>query len=102
MDDTHGMATDSGCCFCDYDELVSHLFFECMKINNIWKEIPDCLNITRCPMGLTKVTVKNCFYGNIYEIWKARNQMIFSQKNMKHRIKDVIIQNIKVRCNMHS
>lgn len=34
----------------------------------------------------------------IYEVWKSRNEKIFSQKDVDHNLKEKIIDNIVGRC----
>lgn len=60
-----GIITYSNCCFCDCNEYINHLFFECRKYCSIWKDILGWFQITICPMNwnreiiwLTKETRK--------------------------------------------
>lgn len=37
----------------------------------------------------------------VYEVWKERNDMLFSQNSLDPHMKDIIIDNGSPRCGMH-
>jgi hypothetical protein len=43
------------CYFCDKDETVSHLFFQCSTAKAVWAIVAQCLGATNVPMTFGKV-----------------------------------------------
>ena len=43
------MISNSICAFCDQEESVNHLFFECTKLNRIWQAVLHWLRIIHVP-----------------------------------------------------
>ena len=88
---------DTSCILCgDPVESVSHLFFHCMTVQQIWAEIRDWLGFSRALTTLkaaAKWIVKEArgtavqavakqlgFAATVYCIWKARNARMYEGK----------------------
>lgn len=111
------MLMDPKCEFCDHMENLNHLFFGCQSFMNIWKEILGWLGIKmnllernlekewlikeKRKKGWKRQILKIASAETIYELWRGRNEKIFSHKNMNHSVKDKIIEDIIGRCKIN-
>ena len=106
-----GMISNSICAFCDQEESVNHLFFECIKLNRIWKVVLHWLRIIHVPgiwseemswllrkyhgKGWKSDLVRMALAETIHECWHLRNDFIFcngsEDKNIIERILNVIV-----------
>ena len=79
------------CCFCNFDETIQHLFFDCQLARIIWRIVHVSFNITP-PMnilhmfngwliGLNKKLMYKILVGAsavCWAIWLSRNDMVFN------------------------
>ena len=79
------------CCFCNFDEAIQHLFFDCQLARIIWRIVHVSFNITP-PMnilhmfngwliGLNKKLMYKILVGAsavCWAIWLSRNDMVFN------------------------
>lgn len=88
------------CCFCNKEEDIQHLFFECSYTKKIWSDILGWLKLQHMPMSLEQeiVWLKMTLAMTIYEIWHHRNNIIFSGCSIESNIVDNIIFIVKIRC----
>lgn len=90
---------DTNCQFCDQQETIQHLFFDCPMARLIW-------NIISCAFDLKPVTDSNHLFGSwlaafgkklkllvitgvavvLWAIWKTRNKACFEKKKNSPRI----------------
>ncbi|CAK8574064.1 unnamed protein product [Lathyrus sativus] len=92
----YGMIEDTECCFCEKNESLNHLFFECERLKSVWIEILRWAQINHTPgnwhsemkwliqhtkgKGVRVAVIKMAISETIYEIWQARNNSIFGEK----------------------
>ena len=80
------------CCFCEQNETVQHLFFECHVARTIWRIIHMSFglappkNITNLfgnwLKGIPKVVIQNIRVGVsavLWTIWNIRNDLVFNK-----------------------
>lgn len=112
-----GFINVSKCYFCENCESMIHLFFACDALNHIWRDILMWMGIRRNlyiwnreKMWMIKETkikvwkwhiLKIAIAEAVYEIWRSRNEKIFSQRDKNPYLKDKIIRNIVARCTLH-
>lgn len=84
----------SGCCFCDQDETIKHLFLDCPLAKLLWRTLHIAFNVNP-PMSINTLfgTWRNRVDANIakhirigicallWAIWNTRNDLIFNGKN---------------------
>ncbi|XP_050236725.1 uncharacterized protein LOC126686631 [Mercurialis annua] len=92
-----GTIPDDKCCFCNQEsETTRHLFFSCPFSYEVWKKVlaylgfnrnPDNWNrevsfFTRRGRGKSRIAKvrKNGFCAAVYQIWFARNDLIFNKR----------------------
>ncbi|XP_050918428.1 uncharacterized protein LOC127135839 [Lathyrus oleraceus] len=106
--------TDEKCMLCQENENIDHVFFECQTTGAIWTKIMKQLGYNRAPKrwtyevkwlscetqkkGWRRQILKIAVAGTMYNIWRARNDMDFSNKKMKDTIKDHITYTTIMRC----
>lgn len=90
---------DMQCAFCKRSaEIASHLFFSCTFVSSIWSRVRSWLNIRRSMSTLHSAIkwikkdygsafikskdVVLAFAATIYNIWNARNKVIFAGKQV--------------------
>ena len=81
------------CCFCDHDEIIQHLFFECQLAKNIWrivhmffglsptKTVPNLFGnwLKGIPkQELKSIRVRVC--AMLWAIWNIRNDHVFDKQ----------------------
>lgn len=84
---------DSSCVFCDEEETISHLFFQCPVARAIWLVVAKCFGASNIPMNLQQCWLwceKWLPFGEKYHpwgfsaicwaIWKSRNRAVFDKK----------------------
>ena len=83
------------CCFCNFDEAIQHLFFDCQLARIIWRIVHVSFNITP-PMnilhmfngwliGLNKKLMYKILVGAsavCWAIWLSRNDMVFNNSRV--------------------
>jgi len=87
---------DSSCVFCDEEETISHLFFQCPVARAIWLVVARCFGASNIPMNLQQCWLwceKWLPFGEKYHpwgvaaicwaIWKSRNRAVFYKKLIK-------------------
>ncbi|XP_058784807.1 uncharacterized protein LOC131659667 [Vicia villosa] len=106
---------DKCCCWCKENETLEHLFFACDTTVRIWRELLAWLGIYRQPAGwrsekdwLITETKKKGWRNQIlkiliaetvYEIWRRRNEIIFSNSS-NDNLMEMIKTNAVGRCTM--
>lgn len=104
-------------CLCAMDESIDHLFFSCVGLHSIWRNILLHMGIQRSlnnwneeKKWMIRETKKNGWKTEIliiaigetfYELSRSRNEKIFSQKDMEPILIENIIHNIVVRRSLH-
>jgi len=79
------------CCFCNFDEAIQHLFFDCQLARIIWRIVHVSFNITPHMnilhmfngwlIGLNKKRMYKILVGAsavCWAIWLSRNDMVFN------------------------
>ena len=83
------------CCFCDHNEIIQHLFYDCQHAKIIWRVVQVATGLTP-PKSmthmlwnwLTGISMKErrlIFVGAaalMWTIWCTRNDLIFEKKNI--------------------
>ncbi|XP_058733450.1 uncharacterized protein LOC131605068 [Vicia villosa] len=108
-----GISVNPTCEFCNNLESIHHLFFECSHVHMVWKGILEWLGVHRSPHGWNEERVwimsethkkgwmcqllKIACAETIYEVWKNRNEKIFSQKDIDRNLLGMIIDIIVAR-----
>jgi hypothetical protein len=90
---------DPKCMFCEEDENITHLFFQCPTAKVIWSVIAVCFGANNIPTNLTQCwnwCEKWLPFGKKYHpweivafcwaIWKSRNKACFEGKKIKSPI----------------
>jgi hypothetical protein len=94
-----GLSISPTCCFCSKPETIDHLFFECDFSAQVWNTIKAWIGLningsiwskllaqirkkTRGKNGLAMLR-KVAIAATVYNIWKARNHMVFQQIRLK-------------------
>ena len=85
------------CFFCDREEIISHLFFQCPVAKVIWGIVAKCFGTHNIPMNLQQCWLwceKWLPFGKKYHpwgvaaicwaIWKCRNRAVFDRKLIKN------------------
>jgi hypothetical protein len=86
---------------------MEHIFFECNTTQLIWREILSWVGFTRSPTnwsgektlliqetkkkGWRRQILKITATETIYDIWRVRNEIVFSQQYIDSCLKDIII-----------
>ncbi|XP_057463935.1 uncharacterized protein LOC130753806 [Actinidia eriantha] len=102
---------DTSCVLCgNPEESVSHLFFHCTIVTQIWAEIKEWLGFSRAlttlkatakwiikegrGSGVPAVAKKLGFASTVYCVWKARNAKIFKGKASRNAdiVRDIKLQ----------
>lgn len=101
------------CLFCQEQESVSHLFFDCCVARKVWSEIASSLNIR---IGNSFIDIATCWLCNkkflvrnmlssaiIWSLWKVRNLLCFQNvgwKNVKQiwQMAGSMLESWKVLC----
>lgn len=84
------------CVFCDKDETIDHLFFQCPVAKAIWLVVAQCFGASNIPMNLQQCWLwckRWLPYGEKFHplgigaicwaIWKCRNRAVFDKKLIK-------------------
>ena len=85
------------CSFCDRDETIKHLFFECPLAKNLWRSVQIAFNITPPSSvgslfgtwldGIESVTARHIRVGVcalLWAIWNSRNDLAFNRITTIH------------------
>ena len=102
---------DTSCVLCgNPEESISHLFFQCAIVRQIWAEIKEWLGFSRAlttlkatakwiikegrGTGVPAVAKKLGFASTVYCVWKARNAKIFEGKACRNAdiVRDIKLQ----------
>jgi hypothetical protein len=88
---------DNTCQFCDKEETISHLFFECNVARVVWGIITQCMGVINIPTNLSQYWcwIKNWLLGGnkvytfglavvCWAVWKMRNKACFEKIRVKH------------------
>ena len=102
---------------CQQAESLEHLFLECEKTKQVWKNILDWAGYSRNPGGWTsekrwlthetkkkgwrRIILKVATAETLHSLWNSRNRVIFSQQRLEDNIVDIKKYNIVMRCAMH-
>jgi hypothetical protein len=91
------------CLFCDQNENLEHLFFQCSIARCVWGIVGTCLGATNIPGSIEQYkewiqnllpTGKNVhqfgFSAIYWAIWKCRNKVVFEKKLIKHPAEIVV------------
>ncbi|XP_058742181.1 uncharacterized protein LOC131614640 [Vicia villosa] len=105
-----GMIQEAKCEFCDANETLQHLFFECRGTKFIWQDILQWLHIDHQVNGWMqehKWAIKICKSNNwrrnflkvalaetIYVVWKLRNNRVYRKDSVDSDIVTQIIDNV--------
>ncbi|CAK8564326.1 unnamed protein product [Lathyrus sativus] len=107
-----GLTTDDNCKFCNKEETIDHLLFDCLPFKNCWQQILACLGIQRFPCewrdelewlvtqckgkGWRKCILRSAVAETIYEVWKYHNNSVFGN-NVNLEIRDLVISTLANR-----
>ncbi|XP_058783490.1 uncharacterized protein LOC131658182 [Vicia villosa] len=89
-----GILQDSNCVLCnESEESHNHIFFQCRKTGNIWKNILEWIELKHQPVrwedeirwistiakgkGWKAMLIKVCIAETIYSVWRMRNDACF-------------------------
>ncbi|XP_058783374.1 uncharacterized protein LOC131658055 [Vicia villosa] len=111
-----GIITDKGCCFCQEDETIDHLYFGCRYIERIWRTILTWMGYNRIgelwnaeqewiireanKKGWRRQLLKTALAETAHMIWKVRNEAIFHQKLPDEDVVKQIHYIVAIRGNM--
>ncbi|CAK8574804.1 unnamed protein product [Lathyrus sativus] len=107
-----GLTTDDSCKFCNKEETIDHLLFDCPPLKNCWQQILACLwfqhfpcewreelewLITQCKgKGWRKCILRSVVAETTYELWKYRNNIVFGN-TVNLEIRDLVISTLANR-----
>lgn len=93
-----GAVVETTCCFCNFEETINHLFFECLTRRNIWQQVLDWLQITHDlekweeelkwivnsskGKGWKVQLLKSAAAETVHAIWKYRNDVYFRKSSI--------------------
>ncbi|CAK8569333.1 unnamed protein product [Lathyrus sativus] len=102
-----GLTTDDSCKFCDKEETIYHLLFDCPSFKTRWRQILvwlgyqhfpcDCREalewlITHCKgKGWRKCILRSSVAKTIHEVWRYRNNVVFGNTVNMLEIRDLVI-----------
>ncbi|CAK8578824.1 unnamed protein product [Lathyrus sativus] len=102
-----GITTDDRCKFCNKEETIDHLFFQCPPFQSCWQEILGWMRVQHTPCdwheelnwimtqckgkGWRKCLLRSSIAETIYEVWKYRNNAVFGNTVHTMEIRDVVI-----------
>ncbi|CAK8561770.1 unnamed protein product [Lathyrus sativus] len=108
-----GLTTDDKCNFCDKEETVDHLLFECPLFRTCWQQILVWLGfqhfpcewreelewlITHCKgKGWRKCILRSAVAETIHEVWRYRNNVVFGNTTNVLDIRDLVISTLANR-----
>ncbi|XP_058753888.1 uncharacterized protein LOC131627079 [Vicia villosa] len=111
-----GILTDKVYCFCQEDETIDHLYFECRYSKRIWETILQWIGYrTNCgkwsiekewimretnKKGWRQLLLKNAIAETVHMICRVRNEFIFQKKQPDEDCVKQLQYIIVVRCNM--
>ncbi|XP_058776403.1 uncharacterized protein LOC131650721 [Vicia villosa] len=113
----HGSDIDDKCVFCNKEETLNHLFFECSDTRQTWSKVLCFIGYHRIPLGwnqemtwaiaetkrkgwrrdLLKIALTECVYG----VWRQRNDMVFNHTPSDLHLWKLIVQDICIRSTLH-
>ncbi|XP_058749012.1 uncharacterized protein LOC131621968 [Vicia villosa] len=105
-----GMIKDVKCEFCEENENLQHLFFECKGTNGIWRGVLEWLHIEQHKDGWTQIktwAIRLCkskiwrrkflqvaLAETVYSVWHNINCKVYRNNNVDSHIVSQIIENI--------
>lgn len=105
-----GVIIDRNCVFCNAEETMQHLVFECSHTKQVWEKVLGWLNIKHGAQGWNQEViwlVKVCRSKNwrrhfvqivvaetAYAVWLNRNDIVFNNGNINSNIVESIIEKI--------
>ncbi|CAK8534005.1 unnamed protein product [Lathyrus sativus] len=113
-----GITTDDKCNFCNNEETIDHLFFQCPLFQSCWQDILRWMGIHRtlCDWreelnwiihqckgkGWRKCLLRSAIVETVYEIWKYRNHTVFGNTVQTMEIRDIVISTLANRGWVHT
>ncbi|CAK8569610.1 unnamed protein product [Lathyrus sativus] len=110
---TFGFTTDDKCKFCNNEETIDHLFFQCPPFQSYWQEILGWVGIHHTPCewreelhwiitqckgkDWRKGLLRSAIAETIYKVWKYRNHAVFENIVQTMEIRDIVISNFANR-----
>ncbi|CAK8573800.1 unnamed protein product [Lathyrus sativus] len=108
-----GLTTDDRCNFCDKEETIDHLLFDCPPFKTCWQQILVWLGfqhfpcewreelewlITHCKgKGWRKCILRSAVAETIHEVWRYRNNAVFGNTVNVLDIRDLVISTLANR-----
>ncbi|CAK8578548.1 unnamed protein product [Lathyrus sativus] len=109
----YGKVENNTCCFCETEETITHLFFECPTMKGIWKDVLDWIGVRHEPKswnqelnwilqhgtgkGKKSALIRLAVTETLYGLWMYRNHNCFGKAKDNNFIRSNIIDMITYR-----